>query len=229
MHNHTPMNAAPLPLPLLLPMLALALALLLACFVQIDGPLRPAPDGLSGLSLAITDAQNEPMATLDTPTLVHTESDPQAVYVVAGGLPDAAGRFRAKRVDARTGRQVAVAIGLGPQSGFVPFIEGRVRIELSGLAWRRPSVYLWRLPDGGGPGVDWRDSATGLQRLQVDGPGQRTLMTRWVFNSSSAVELRSQVSSDARGKYIAVVSRTPRGWMLYLFDTGIPASGVSQV
>jgi len=196
--------------------LVVAVLAVTVCYgVRIDGSLRPVGRARSVL------IEN---ATLVTPAVVRTDRDPDAVYVLLGGSrPD--GLFDATRVDARTGQQSPAAIPLGPRSGFSPFIEGEVRVEVAGLSLRRPTFHLFSLPDGRGPGVHLVDSDTGLVRLTIGaGPEKRTLITRWVFNSSKVAELRSLASTDAMGRYIAVVSRSPAGWMLHLFDRTLAAS-----
>lgn len=181
--------------------------------VRIDGSLRA-----EGGAVTVT-LDN---ATLMTPTLVRSDADPDAVYAVLDG-PRPDGRFPAARVDLRTGAQTPASIPLGPTSGFSPFLEGGAEVELSGISLRRPTFYLFRLPDGRGPGFRLVDSDTGLMRLTTGrGPHKRTLLTRRVFNSSSAAELRSQVSTDASGRTIAVVSRSRGRWLLHLFDTRLP-------
>jgi len=194
---------------------AAALAVTVCYGVRIDGALHPV-----GRSLSIL-IEN---ATQVTPVLVRSDRDSDAVYVILGGTtPD--GLFNATRVDASTGRQSPAHIPLGPRSGFSPFIEGSVRVEVTGLSLRRPTFHLLSFPDGRGPGVHLVDSDTGLVRLVIGtAAAKRTLITRWVFNSSKVAELRSFASTDAMGKYIAVVSRSPAGWMLHLFDRGIAAN-----
>ncbi len=196
-------------------LIAAAMAVTVCYGVRIDGSLRPVGRALSVL------IEN---ATLVTPTLVRTDRDPDAVYVILGGShPD--GLFDATRVDARTGQQSPAHIPLGPRSGFSPFIEGEVRVEVAGLSLRRPTFHLFSFPDSRGPGVHLVDSDTGLVKLIIGtGSAERTLITRWVFNSSKVAELRSLASTDAMGKFIAVVSRSPAGWMLHLFDRRIAAN-----
>jgi hypothetical protein len=181
--------------------------------VRIDGSLRP-------VSRAATVTLEN--ATLMTPALVRSDADPNAVYAVLDG-PRPDGRFPAARIDVRTGAQTPAAIPLGPTSGFSPFLEGGAELELAGLSLRRPAFHLFRLPDGRGPGFRLVDSDTGLMRLTTSrGPHKRTLLKRWVFNSSSSDELRSQVSTDTSGRTIAVVSRSRGRWLLHLFDTRLP-------
>lgn len=178
--------------------------------VHLEGALRP-------VERAVTVAL--PDASLVTPALYRNDADAEAVFVVFGDpRPDA--RFDATRVDARTGAQSPAAIALGPQSGFTPFLEGEVQSEVAGLSLRRPVFHLFRLPDGRGPGVHLVDSDTGEARLAIgDGAAKRTLIARWVFNSSRTAELRSLATADPARKYVAVVSQTRAGWTLYLFDT----------
>jgi hypothetical protein len=95
-----------------------------------------------------------------------------------------------------------------------------VKSEVAGLSLRRPVFHLFRLPDGRGPGIHLVDSDTGEARLAIgDGAAKRTLIARWVFNSSRTAELRSLATADPARKYVAVVSQTRAGWTLYLFDT----------
>lgn len=177
--------------------------------VRIDGALRPVE---RALTVAV------PNATLVTPALYRSDADPQAVYVVFDGLrPDE--RFDATRVDARTGAQTPEVIAIGPGSGMVPFTEADLRVEVAGLSLRRPSFHLLRFPEGGGPGIHLVDSDTGVVRLTAgDGATRRTLIERWVFNSSTTGELRSQASTDAGGRVIAVTARSSAGWTLHLFE-----------
>ena len=139
--------------------------------VRIDGTLRPAAPAVS-VPL--------PRTTLVTPAVYRSDADPIAVYVVPDG-PRPDGQFDATRVDVRTGTQSPAVIAIGPRSGFSPFLEADARVEVEGLSLRRPAFYLFRLPDGRGPGIHLVDSDTGLAKLIAGG---RTLVTRWVFNSN---------------------------------------------
>lgn len=173
--------------------------------VRIDGALRPAAPAVS---VAL------PGTSLVTPAVYRGQDDANAVYVVPDG-PRTDGRFDATRVDVRTGAQSPAVIAIGPQFGFSPFLEAEGRVEVDGLSLRRPTFYLFRLPDGRGPGIHLVDSDTGLAKLNVGG---RTLVTRRVFNSSKVRELRSLASTDANGTTIAVVAQSPSGWTLHLFQ-----------
>ena len=177
--------------------------------VRIDGALRPAAPAVS---VAL------PGTSLVTPAVYRGEDDANAVYVVYAdldGAPRTDGRFDATRVDVRTGAHSPAVIAIGPRSGFSPFLEADARIEVEGLSLRRPTFYLFRLPDGRGPGIHLVDSDTGVAKLNAGG---RTLVTRRVFNSSKVRELRSLVSTDANGTTIAVVAQSPSGWTLHLFQ-----------
>lgn len=173
--------------------------------VRIDGAVRPAAPAVS-VPL--------PGTSLVTPAVYRGQDDASAVYVVPDG-PRTDGRFDATRVDVRTGAQSPAVIAIGPRSGFSPFLEADARVEVEGLSLRRPTFYLFRLPDGRGPGIHLVDSDTGLAKLNVGG---RTLVTRRVFNSSKVRELRSLASTDANGTTIAVVAQSPSGWTLHLFQ-----------
>lgn len=172
--------------------------------VRIDGAVRAAAPAVS-VPL--------PGTSLVTPAVYRGQDDASA-YVVPDG-PRTDGRFDATRVDVRTGALSPAVIAIGPQSGFSPFLEADARVEVEGLSLRRPTFYLFRLPDGRGPGIHLVDSDTGLAKLNV---GRRTLVTRWVFNSSKVRELRSLASTDANGTTIAVVAQSPSGWTLHLFQ-----------
>lgn len=187
-------------------LLALAGALVAAWYaVRIDGALRP-------VARAVT--VTFPTATLVTPTVYSNDADRGAVYVVVEDA-GADGRFDARRVELRTGARSQTVIAIGPRSGFVPFTEGDVQIEVDGLSLRRPAFHLFRLPDGGGPGIHLVRSDTGAVRVTAR---HRTLLARRVFNSSTTAELRSLVSTDAAGDTVAVAEKTASGWTLHLFD-----------
>ncbi len=176
--------------------------------VRTEGALRP-------VQPAVT--VTFPAVTLVTPAVYSSDAEANAVYVVFGG-PRVDARFDATRVDARTGSQSPSVIAIGPGSGFSPFTEGEVSAEVKGLSLRRPAFHLFSLPDGRGPGVRLADSDTGVVRLTIgDGAARRTLMTRWALNSSTTSELRSLASTDAAGKYVAVVAKSSAGWTLHLF------------
>ncbi len=84
---------------------------------------------------------------------------------------------------------------------------------------RRPAFPLLRYSERGGPGIHLVDSDTGVVRVTAgDGAARRTLVQRWVFNSSTTGELRSQATTDANGDWIAVVAKSPAGWTLHPFD-----------
>jgi hypothetical protein len=177
--------------------------------VRIDGALRPVQRART---------VTVPATALVTPAIYRSDADPHAVYVVFDGLRDDQ-RFDATRVDTRTGAQAPAAIALGPDSGMIPFVEADLQVVVAGLSLRRPSFHLVQFPDGGGPGIHLVDSDTGVVRLIAgDGATRRTLIQRWVFNSSTTGELRSQATADANGRHIAVVARSSGGWTLHLFD-----------
>lgn len=177
--------------------------------VHIDGALRPVERAVS------VTLRN---ATLVTPAIYRSDADPNAVYAVFDSMrPDE--RFDATRVDVRTGAQTPAAVAIGPDTGKIPFTEASVRVTVTGLSLRRPTFHLLRFPEGGGPGFHLVDSDTGVVRMTVgDGATRRTLIERWVFNSSTTGELRSQASTDAAGSIIAVVARSSAGWTLHLFN-----------
>ena len=177
--------------------------------VHIDGALRPAQRAVS------VTLRN---ATLVTPAIYRSDAEPNAVYAVFDSMrPD--GRFDATRVDVRTGAQTPIAVAIGPETGMIPFTEAPVHVTVAGLSVRRPTFHLLRFPEGGGPGFHLVDSDTGVVRMTVgDGATRRTLIERWVFNSSTTGELPSQASTDAAGSIIAVVARSSAGWTLHLFN-----------
>lgn len=146
------------------------------------------------------------------PQLVATDSDPNAVYVVAPALPRG-DRFEAVRIDAN-GAQRETTIALGPQSPYKPFVPANVRVSVRGVRFDRPAFHLMTFPDGKGPGFHRVDSVTGKIVVLA---GERPLITRAAFNSSGVAELLSLVSEERSGRWIAVLSRASGGWMLSLF------------
>jgi hypothetical protein len=190
--------------------LVLAAAAVTAWYtVRVDGALRPVQRART---------VEVPNAALVTPALYRSDADPRAVYVVFDGVRGDQ-RFDAIRIDVRSGAQSAAVIAIGPESGMVPFIEADVQVVVAGLSLRRPTFHLLRFPEGGGPGLHLVDSDTGVVRLMAgEGAARRTLVQRWVFNSSTTGELRSQATTDAHGDWIAVVAKSRAGWTLHLFD-----------
>ena len=159
------------------------------------------------------------------PQLVAADVDPQAVYVITPAQPHG-DRFDAIRVDTLAGAQREASVTLGPQSPYRPFLPATVRADVRGVRFQRPALHLMTFPDGKGPGVHAADSATGEMVIVFEDNGaQRPLLTRKVFNSSSAAELLSLVSTDPGGRWIAALSRTSEGWILFLFPRDVgPAS-----
>ena len=134
-------------------------------------------------------------------------------------------RFDAIRVDTNAGAQREASVTLGPQSPYKPFLPAYVRADVHGLRFQRPALHLLTFPDGKGPGLHHVDSATGEIVIVLEENGaQRPLLTRSAFNSSSAAELLSLVSADPGGRWIAALSRTSGGWVLFLF----PRSATSR-
>ena len=141
--------------------------------------------------------------------------DTKAVYVVAPALPDGE-TFSAVRIDAMSGEQTETTVTLGPSSPFRTFAPAEVRVALRGLRFARPALHLLSFPGGKGPGIHRVDSATGQLTVMA---GERSLLTRNVFNSSSTLELLSRVSEDPDGRWLAALARTDGGWTLFLFYT----------
>jgi hypothetical protein len=151
----------------------------------------------------------------EAPRLVASNDDRDAVYVLEPA-PANGDRFAAVRIDTITGSQRDVAIGLGPATGYKLCQPAPVTAEVRGVHVQRPAFHVMSLPDGKGAGFHLVDSATGKITVEENGT-HRSLLTRNAFNSSSAAELLSLVSADPDGRWIAALSRDPRGWNLYLF------------
>ena len=148
------------------------------------------------------------------PQLVSNASDSNAVYLIAPEVPRD-NRFAAVRINTVSGAQTDTQVVLGPESPYRSFVPAHVRADVRGVHFERPAFHLMTLPDGKGPGFHGVDSATG--RLTVI-YAQRPLLTRTVFNSSSAAEMLSLVSADPGGRWIAALSRSSSGWKLFLFS-----------
>lgn len=187
-------------------LLLLLLAILVAAsMLHCDGAVR-------AVSPRVAEVIRGSAGWYSAPQLVAADSDPYAVYVVAPSLPSG-GRFEAVRIDA-DGTQRETTIALGPASPYKPFIPANARANVRGVRLERPAFHLMTFPDGKGPGFHAVDSATGEIVIMA---GERPLLRRNAFNSSSAAELLSLVSQDPSGRWIAALSRTSGGWMLFLF------------
>ena len=152
------------------------------------------------------------------PQLVSNASDSNAIYLIAPEVPRD-NKFAAVRIDTASGAQTDTQLVLGPESPFRPFVPAHVKADVRGVRFERPALHLMTFPDGKGPGVHGVDSATGRLAIVVDkGSAHRPLLTRTVFNSSSAAEMLSLVSADPGGRWIAALSRSSGGWKLYLFS-----------
>lgn len=174
--------------------------------IHVDGELQPV-----GPVLATTIRGSE--AWYAHPLLAARAGDAKAVYVVAPALPDG-GTFSAIRIDAVSGEQTAATVTLDPSSPFRVFAPAGARVALRGLRFARPALHLLTYPEGKGPGIHRVDSATGHLTVMA---GERSLLTRNVFNSSSTPELLSLVSEDPYGRWLAALTRADGGWNLFLF------------
>ena len=181
-------------------------ALAVASAIHVEGELRPVKPALA---VAIRGSE----AWYVRPILTSRADDAGGVYVVATALPSGED-FSAVRIDTATGEQTAATVTLGPQSPFRAFIEAGARADMRGLRFGRPAPHLFTYPDGKGPGVHRVDSATGRMAVMA---GERLLLTRNVFNSSSTPELLSLVSADPNGRWLAALTRAGGGWKLFLF------------
>lgn len=147
------------------------------------------------------------------PQLVTTDRDPQAIYVIGSAQPRG-NRFDAVRIDTYVGAQREASVTLGPHSAYKPFLPAFVQADVHGVRFQRPTF-----------GKGHVDSATGEIVVFFEENGrQRPILTRNAYNSSSAAELLSLVSEDPNGRWLAAVSRTSGGWMLFLF----PRSAASR-
>jgi len=195
---------------MLIALLVLAAIAVIASLVQFDGAVKAVDPKLAA---PIRDSA----AWFSAPQLVANASEPGAIYIVA---PEAPGgdRFAAVRVDVNSGVQSDATVVLGPGSNYRPFLPAFVKADVHGVRFARPAFHLLTFPDGKGPGFHRVDSATGRIEIVYDRNGaQRPLLTRTAFNSSSAAEMLSLVSADPDGRWIAALTRTSAGWMLYLF------------
>lgn len=181
-------------------------ALAVASAIHVEGVLRPIKPALA---VAIRGSE----AWYAQPILACRAEDARAVYVVAPMLPSG-DAFSAVRIDTETGEQTATTVTLGPTSPFRAFMPARARADMRGLRFGRPALHLFTFPDGKGPGVHRVDSATGRMAVMA---GERTLLTRNVFNSSSTSELLSLISADPNGRWLAALTRADGGWKLFLF------------
>ena len=147
------------------------------------------------------------------PQLVTTDRDPQAIYVIGPAHPRG-NRVDAVRIDTYIGAQREASLTLGPQSSYKPFLPAYVLTDVHGVRFQRPAL-------GKGPGLHHVDSATGEIVIVFEENGaRRPILTRSAYNSSSAAELQSLVTTDPNGRWLAALSRTPGGWMLFLFPRG---------
>ncbi len=181
-------------------------ALAVASAVHVDGELRP-------INPALTTGIRGSEGWYARPTMASRADDARAVYLVSPTMPSG-DAFSAVRIDVASGEQTPTTVTLGPRSPFRAFDPAPVRVDVRGVRFGRPALYLLSFPEGKGPGVHRVDSATG--RLAVMA-GERPLLTRNVFNSSSTPELLSLVSADPNGRWLAALTRADGGWNLFLF------------
>lgn len=188
-------------------LLAVVVAIVVIASVHFDGEIRPVSPQLA---VAIRDSAS----WYADPHLAADPSDPAAVYVVVPEVPHG-DRFDAIRVATATGEQRQTTIAFGPSNAYRDVIPD---VAVRGLRFTRPVFHLFSFPENQGPGFHGVDSATGAIVISVDDNGrQRPLLERKAFNSSSAAVMASRVSTDPAGRWLAALSRTPGGWMLFLF------------
>ena len=195
----------------LIGLIAVGLLATSASIARHDGALMPVnPD----ISITIPGSQN----WIGPPVVVARPADPDGVYVVVPEMP-VGEVFAAIRVSSMTGTQTSLNIQLGPSSGTRSCLPSDdVRAIVHGVRFRRPGIYLWRFPGGGGPGFEYTDSATGRIDIVFDRPGRtRPVLTRRAFNSDRIVEMLAMVSLDPGGHWIAVPVRGPLDWTLSIF------------
>jgi len=177
--------------------------LLIASILHFDGAVR-------GVSPRLAEVIHGSGAWYAQPQLVTIDRDPQAIYVIGPAQPRG-NRFDAVRIDTYVGAQREASVMLGAHAFYKPFLPAFVHADVHGVRFQRPAF-------GKGPSVHRVDSATGEIVIVFEENGaQRPILTRSAYNSSSAAELLSLVSADPGGRWIAALSRTSGGWMLYLF------------
>lgn len=182
-------------------------ALAVGSTIHIDGELKPVRPTLA---VAIRDSEG----WYAYPIVGSRADDARSVYIVAPVLPSGE-NFPAVRIDTVTGEQTAATVRLGPRSPLRTFMPAGAQAGVRGVHFGRPALHLLSFPEGKGPGVHRVDSATG--RLVVKS-GERMLLTRYVFNSSTTPELLSLVSADPNGRWLALLTRREGGgWKVFLF------------
>ena len=183
----------------------LVAVVLIASILHFDGAVR-------GVSPRVAEVIHGSGGWYAQPQLVTTERDPQAIYVIGSAQPRG-NRFDAIRIDTYVGAQRETSVTLGPQSSYKPFMPAFVQADVHGVRFQRPAF-----------GKGHVDSATGEIVIFFEENGrQRPILTRSAYNSSSAADLLSLVSTDPEGRWIAALLPTSGGWMLYLFPRSAAA------
>jgi hypothetical protein len=197
------------------PMLVLTVAgVLLACWylLQYEGEPRPVRPAL----VFLLDQWQEWYVP---PSLFENLDQPDVLYVVPAAQTGPDALFDALRLEVKSGALTPARIRLGPGTRYLPFdsseVVGVPAFGLRGLSLRRPAFHLFSFPGGGGPGLHFVDSATGVVRI---GAGPRTLLTLTVINSSRLPELRARLWTDRARRWAAFLWRGSEGWTLYLFS-----------
>jgi hypothetical protein len=194
-------------------MLVLTVAgVLLACWylLQYEGEPRPVRPALVSLL-------HQGQEWYVPPSLFENLDQPDALYVVPAAQPGPDGLFEALRLEVKSGARSPARIRFGPGTRYLPFdsaeVVGVPAFALRGLSLPRPTFHLFSFPGGGGPGLHFVDSATGVVRI---GAGPRTLLTG--INSSRLPELRSRLWTDRARRWAAFLWRGSEGWTLYVFS-----------
>jgi hypothetical protein len=153
------------------------------------------------------------------------DADPDILYVMVPEMPEGE-LFAAVRVNVRTGAQTRETIEIHPLApGRSTHLVRGLRARVRGLWFQRPSFYLFRVPDGHGPGFERVDSASGVVDIVIDqAGGTRTLLTQPAYNSSRIVFLLSRVFAHPDGQWIAAVLGDLRGWDLFVFTAAPPGA-----
>lgn len=158
------------------------------------------------------------------PDLEARATDPDGVYVIVPGSLSG-DRFEGIRIDARDGTQTNLALVIGPDSPFRPFVAAPTTAKVWGLSFPRPQPYLMGYLNGKGPGIESVPSDTGLIKIFLnDAEGLRPLLRRYAFNSYDTLNLTAKVSTDPHGQRIAALLHTAEGWTLHLFSRSLPES-----
>jgi hypothetical protein len=193
---------------------AAAVLVLLWYFVRAEG--RPRATGAER-EILLTEAPS----WSHPPGLADLVSDPGAVYILLGAAPGAEGKLDTVRFGMATGERRREIRGREGLELFSQATEagGVARVVFRGVVLPRPRFHLFKFPyEGRGPGFSLVKTYTGIARV-VAGTGarERTLLTRWLFNSPDLRPIEDIASLDPKGLFIACRWSSPEGWRVWIF------------